>query len=93
MIDTPCHRASDPITSMLADKHITQSGIRQRQVRLAEYAVKQHSGYTARELAAITDLDHEMLHKRLPESKKLRKGGKVRCMITGYAACQWVVDA
>jgi len=89
MINTPCHRNSDPITSYLADKHITQSGKRMADVRRAENAVRLHSGYTCRELSALTGIPNEILHKRLPDSNKLVKGQMVKCMITGRMASQW----
>lgn len=91
MINTPCARNSDPDTSKQSDRILTQSGRRCKQVKLVELLVERHSGYTARELAAITGADFEMLHKRLPESLKVVKGGNTVCLISGYPATIWVL--
>ena len=91
MITTPCSRNSDPSTSKQADRILTKSGRRCKQTKLVELLVRQHTGYTARELAAITGADFEMLHKRLPESINVVKGSVTVCMISGYPATTWVI--
>lgn len=88
-MQTPCSRNSDPITSKLADRHITTSGTRLQQVRLVALIVKRYSGYTCRELAAITGLDHEMIHKRVSESVMNVRGAVVTCFVTGRKAHVW----
>jgi hypothetical protein len=67
VVETPAARNSDPITSHLAAEEITRSGLRGNQQRQCAEAVKQFPGHTCRELAALSRIPNEVLHKRLKE--------------------------
>jgi len=90
-MNTPAARNSDPSTSHLADRYITETGIRCKQCEFVELLVRKRPNYTARELAAITKADFEMLHKRLPECKNVKKGDVVTCLVSGRKATTWVM--
>lgn len=81
---TPCSRTSDPLSSKLADKDITLSGIREKQIKQAYEAVKQHRNCTSRELSVLTNLDRHMLARRLPECRQV-----VKCSDENMRKCRY----
>lgn len=91
-IETPAARTSDPETSHEAAEHVTRTGARAAQQRIAANAVDCYPGLTSMELAVRTGLCRFMLARRLPEC---RTGGSVRmgkirsCSITGRSAHEW----
>lgn len=85
----PCIRNSDEITSKLADRYITESGQRMSWVRLIEAIVADNPNCTSRELALISGISNEVLHKRLPDSNNLEKGAARKCSVTGRMAVTW----
>jgi len=90
-MNTPCSRNSDDQTSKDADRYISETGIRSKQLRLCEGIVNNKPHYTCRELSAISGVDNEIIHKRLPESLKVIKGMTRKCMVTGRSATTWVM--
>jgi len=90
---TPASRASDPITSHLAEIEINK-GRRQTQNHKLAKLVSQYIGYTARELADVCKhqpqdmrLTHEQIHKRISEVAV--KGGYRKCQVSGIDAFTW----
>jgi len=63
----PATRKTDPPTSRMAEKQITESGQRDTQCRQVFAALQRHEGRTSRELADIGDLDRYMVARRLPD--------------------------
>lgn len=64
----PITHHADPKTSAMAEREITASGERDRQIRVVYEAVCAHPGKTARELANIIgSLDYVQISRRLPE--------------------------
>ena len=88
---TPCHRSSDPRSSFLADKEITESGKRENDIQRAEKAVEMYPNCTSRELAEITGLCRYMLAKRLPESRKVYQSGERKCIYSNRLCVTWDV--
>lgn len=60
----PASRNSDPLSSKLADREITQNGTRDKQIKQAYEAVQKYRNCTSRELAELTSLDRHMLARR-----------------------------
>jgi len=89
MITTPCSRNSDPRTSHLADREITLSGERDKQIQLTTMAVKTFPDCTSRELAHNTDLDRYMLARRLSEAPQVIKTGERKCKHSNRMCCTW----
>jgi len=85
------HRSCDPPSSALAGRHITLSGLAQRQRDLCLAAVRADPGLTAREIEARIGIK---AHKRLPE---LRADGQVRngpprpCIVSCRMAMTWLL--
>ena len=67
-IETPASRATDPGTSYAAERAITRSGRRRRQMLEAAAAVEKHPGLTSADLAVAAGMDRHALGKRLPEA-------------------------
>lgn len=91
-VQTPIARASDPVTSHLAAKEITASGVRFSQQKKVADAVRRHPGHTSQELAEMTGLERYMLARRLPEcvtARTVRKGEPKHCDITKKLALTW----
>lgn len=88
---TPAARNTDPETSHLAEQHINETGIRERQQRAAYAVVCNHPGHTSAELAKYCDLDSYQLARRLPELRPVhvRTGSKRKCTVTGRWAQTW----
>jgi len=80
----PCSRTSDPLSSKLADKEITLNGTREKQIKQAYEAVKQHRNCTSRELSELTGLDRYMLARRLPECNQA-----VKCSDENMRKCRY----
>jgi hypothetical protein len=95
-VHTPAARESDPSTSHEAAEHITKTGVRGHQQRQCAEAVKQWPGSTCRELAALSLIPNEVLHKRLSEcvtARAVRVGDKRECSVTRRTALvYWPVD-
>jgi hypothetical protein len=91
-VATPAARATDPATSHEAAEHITATGARAAQQRLAVEAVKQYPGLTSRELGRRTTLCRFLLARRLPEcetGKSVKRGQARRCSVSGRMAVTW----
>jgi len=89
---TPRSRNTDPLSSYLADKEITQSGTREKQIQQCVNAVKNNQGYTSKELSVLTGIDRYTLGRRLPESAQLKKGRMRKCSITNKSAVTWELN-
>lgn len=91
---TPIARNADPISSHLAAREITESGVRGNQAQVAFSAVQRHPGLTSFELSNHCWLDRYQAARRLPE---LQESGLVekamirRCTVSGRPAVTWVV--
>lgn len=89
---TPVARNTDPETSHEADDFITSTGIRANQCRWVLKAVRATPCLTASELSRRHNIDHAVVHKRLPD---LRRKGLVynvaqrACAVTGRKAMTW----
>jgi predicted HTH transcriptional regulator len=92
IFNNPIARQQDPETSHEAAEFITTTGIRANQCRWVLKAVLATPGLTASELAKRHNIDHPIMHKRLPD---LRKKGLVcnltkrTCAITRRTAMTW----
>lgn len=91
-VQTPAARASDPRSSHDAAEHITATGARAAQQKLAAQAVDSYPGLTSMELAKRTGLCRFLLARRLPECRTagtVRTGVIRRCSVTGRSAQEW----
>lgn len=91
-IATPAARATDPRASHDAADHVTSTGARAAQQRLAASAVDSYPGLTSMELAVRTGLCRFMLARRLPECRTagtVRMGIARSCSRTGRSAHEW----
>lgn len=91
-IATPAARSTDPRTSHDAADHVTKSGKRAAQQRLAASAVDSYPSLTSMELSVRTGLCRFMLARRLPECRTagtVRMGVSRSCSITGRSAHEW----
>ena len=90
-IQTPASRATDPVSSHLAEAHINK-GSRAHQQNLAASAVRQFPGRTSLELARDACMDRYTLARRLPECEvagTVRRGQIVTCSVSGRKAMLW----
>lgn len=95
-VHTPASRASDPVTSYMAEQHVNRSGLRSHQQRQAAAAVKCYPGRTSAELAAITGLCRWMLGRRLSEAETagaVCRGDTRPCTISRRTATTWLVGS
>lgn len=91
-VQTPASRASDPNSSHEAADHITTTGIRAAQQKLATTAVEGYPGLTSLELGRRTGICRFTLARRLPECRTagtVRQGQERRCSISGRTAVTW----
>ncbi len=98
--DSPIARNTDPVTSHLAAKDITASGVRSEQQRQVLELVRRYPHYTSRELSQTPfnqqhyKLDRWDIARRLPELREANliqmDEGKRPCNITRKAAMTWV---
>lgn len=91
-IETPAARGTDPETSHEAAEHVTKTGARAAQQRMAANAVDCYPGLTSMELAVRTGLCRFMLARRLPECRTagtVRMGIARPCSRTGRTAHEW----
>ncbi len=89
----PIARNVDPITSKLSEDSLTKSGLRDRQKLMVLEIVKKNPGLTSRELAHVSKVNNEVLHKRLPDLRAddLVENGEIRiCAVTGHKALTWM---
>jgi hypothetical protein len=92
MISTPAARNTDPNASHEAAEHITKTGLRAQQQRMASKAVEQHPGLTSLELSQKSHICRYMLARRLPEAETghtVRRGPERKCTVSGRSACTW----
>ena len=90
--ETPAARATDPITSHIADQRHKRSGDQAFQRALAVATVNAYPGRTSFELAMKSGHDRHMLARRLPECARqglVKKGVIVECTITRHKAISW----
>ena len=88
----PISRTTDPESSHQAGEHLTDSGKRQRQIDMCVNAVRKHPYMNTRELSALTGIDNEILHKRLPESCLVKASDKMYKSFLGFAPARiWSV--
>lgn len=100
---TPVARTEDPETSHLSAKDVTKDGTRKLQSSKVLEAVRKWPDRTASELAELSEIPHEAVHKRLSELADTKNGGpfierkndevglvKRRCSVTGKMALTWV---
>ena len=89
----PIARTVDPHTSVLSGDQLTDSGARALQKNQVLGVVQNHPGLTSRELARVSGIANEILHKRLPDLKRdgfLATGDARRCQVTGRQAMTWI---
>lgn len=85
-------RNTDPITSHQADEHMTLSGRKALQQRIAVAAVEAHPGLTSLELGHRTKQCRFMLARRLPECEEallVRRGPARTCTVSHRQATTW----
>lgn len=96
--NTPVARATDCKTSHLAAASVKQDGSRAKQAKAVLAALHRWPNSTARELAHLSGLDKEVVHRRLPELADPKNGGpfvqrcfqKRTCRVTGKLAMTWL---
>jgi len=89
--EAPISRNTDDTTSHLAEKELNK-GKRKSMIERIVECVKESPGKTSRELAKLYNLDPESSHKRASDAfnqKRIKKGGRVKCTISGRLACTW----
>ena len=79
-------RGLDPPSSHAAAEGITRSGSRESMKSRVLKALHRWPGSTSKELAALMDVPHAPVHKRLPD---LRGDGKARSIRFGSDAMVW----
>ncbi len=92
MLNTPAARTTDPISSHIAARGITVSGIRGSQARIALEAVMENPHRTSFELSEACYLDRYQVARRLPELEEagfVEKGIIRRCRVSGRHAVTW----
>ena len=67
----PASKSSDPESSHLAEREVTESGARESQLLTVVECVKNRIGYTASELAPFVDMTELQLRRRLPDAREL----------------------
>lgn len=91
-VQTPAARRNDPNASHEAAEHVTASGVRGAQQRMAAKAVELYPGLTSLELSNRTSLCRFVLARRLPEcitAGAVKRGQERRCTVSGRTACTW----
>ncbi|WP_018865103.1 helix-turn-helix domain-containing protein [Thioalkalivibrio sp. ARh3] len=91
-IETPASRPTDPHTSAIAERSMTESGARQAQILIAAKAVREHPGVNSSELARLTELDRHMLGRRLSEAETaglVERGDPRTDPVTGRPGVTW----
>jgi hypothetical protein len=92
--DEPIARRDDLDSSHQSAEELTESGERDRQKTRVLQAVTANPGKTSRELAAITGIPNEVLHKRLPDlrtDQHLMNGQQRQCSVTLRRAVTWYI--
>jgi predicted HTH transcriptional regulator len=92
LFSNPIARKNDPGTSKRAAQRHTRSGERATQALRVLQVLKEHPGLTSRELAKVSGIAHEVMHKRLPDLRRnglARKEGTKKCTVTEHTAARW----
>ena len=88
----PAHKRSDPVTSSLADREITESGKRLTRSKFFAELVGSYEGHTSSEIAHMFDADRYERAKRLSDARGLnlvKNGENKRCDVSGKLAMTW----
>ena len=91
-VQTPAARNSDPMTSHMAAKELTESGDREKQIRATVAAVRRNPGLTSADLASVAGLDRYAVGRRLSEAQTggmVTTGEKARSKTTGRLGVTW----
>lgn len=88
----PAARNSDPITSHLSDREISESGQRLTRARLFAELVSQFEGHTSNEIAHKFGLCRYEAGKRLSDARGMNlvvNGDNKKCDVSGKLAMVW----
>lgn len=91
-LSTPIARASDPRTSHLSAREVTESGTRERQLDRCLELVKRYPLSTSAELAKFGKIDRYIAGRRLPElmeGKLVMQRAARYCTVSGRKAVTW----
>lgn len=85
-------RRSDPLTSRIAARDITEGGARAQMTQKALHLVRMNPGSTANELEWTICVSDGRIRKRLNDLLKdglVRRGEPKRCSVTGRLGVTW----
>jgi hypothetical protein len=88
----PIARTSDPVTSAIAAKEITASGLRDSQKAAVLAWLGRAPRCTSAELARLSGMDRHLVARRLPDLEAdgfVRKNGARACSVSGRLAVLW----
>ena len=88
-------RNTDPATSHMAEREITESGVRENHLMRVIGGVERFIGYTASELAQVSTLTRDQIGKRLSDGEAigaLKKGEPRKSRVTGRMESTWYPD-
>lgn len=91
-LSTPIARASDPRTSHLAAREVTESGRRESQLEKVLELVRLYPLSTSAELAKFGKMDRYVTARRLPElweGKLICQRSARQCTVSGRKAVTW----
>ncbi len=91
-IQTPASRKTDPESSFLAEKQITNSGKRQTHQRIIKDFLVNHPGHTAAEIGVKTGLGQIAVTRRLSELNGVyaQRGVQRKCRVNGSVMATWM---
>jgi len=85
-------RRSDPASSHAAAARMNRSGRTKSQCERVLTALRAYGPCTSRELAFLSELDLQMIRRRLPDLEfagAARRNGERRCRQVGGPAIEW----
>lgn len=91
----PATRNTDPRTSAIAEREITESGVRKNHLERVVSGVNTYIGYTASELAEKSTLTKEQITKRLSDGRAvgaLVNGNSRISNVSGREELTWYPD-